>query len=277
LLHNKAHENLFEQSAGDGVPQSSPSSQSNLSHLHFCLENLEDGTHHCGAQKCLLPLKHDKRIGYLVANSFAPGLSLRMQQAYNMSLEIIEMQYGMEHVYIAAPHEEEIDNSFREWLWNNRTTGYNGQKQLARFPRNKVTVQAVEIIPSNESILFGCERPRLLDGVHQLVRLYTPENMKGIDLDSLAVKVSSQFSKLHQLMEDYPCLFDDFQIFLTRSGRLVHMDVDRCFSRSAIYRGETKEKPLCVPLLKYFESKVLEHIAHLSNFFKDNQRSTHSH
>eukprot|EP00539_Tryblionella_compressa_P001396 CAMPEP_0178752272 /NCGR_PEP_ID=MMETSP0744-20121128/10971_1 /TAXON_ID=913974 /ORGANISM="Nitzschia punctata, Strain CCMP561" /LENGTH=84 /DNA_ID=CAMNT_0020405973 /DNA_START=11 /DNA_END=262 /DNA_ORIENTATION=+ len=27
-----------------------------------------------------------------------------------MSLEIIEMQYGMEHVYIAAPHEEEIDS-----------------------------------------------------------------------------------------------------------------------------------------------------------------------
>mmetsp|Transcript_30794 Transcript_30794/g.51179 ORF Transcript_30794/g.51179 Transcript_30794/m.51179 type:complete len:139 (-) Transcript_30794:33-449(-) len=64
------------------------------------------------------------------------------------------------------------------------------------------------------------------------------------------------------LLKNYPCLFDDFQIFLTLSDRLVHIDIDRCFLKNASWRGKVKKNPFCVPAIKYFESKVLEQIEH---------------
>ena len=215
-------------------------------------------------------LKNEPHIGYLVGNRKAPRLVDGMQKAYNMSVNRIQREHNMKHIYLGPPIEIQIDDTFREFLWQNRSGGYTGQKVLARFPGNGIVVQAVEVIPEDESILFGCERPRLLDGVRQLNQNIFDgvHNMTMLEAQNLIKTISSEFTKLRRLLLKYPCLYDDFQVFLTRTGRIVHLDVDRCFDKGAAFRGQNVERLTCEPLLKYFESKVIDRIASIHNITK---------
>jgi hypothetical protein len=237
-----------------------------IKNIQLSFENIKkDGLHRCGAKKCLLPLKNETRIGYLVANRRAPGLFDAMQKAYNMSLQVIGKEYGMAHIYLAPPTEMEINDRFRNFLLQKRSIGYKGQATFPKFPRNKIIVQAVETIHPEKSILFGCERARLLDGVRQLPNLLDfVNNMTVMEAQRLIQIIASDFNKLRRILNEYPCLYDDFQAFLTQKGRIVHLDVDRCFDSGATYRGK-REGPICRPILKYFESKILDHIASMYN------------
>lgn len=241
----------------------SSSSAVNLSLLDFRPENLKDGPPVCGAKKCLFRLKADERIGYLAASSRVPKLLSGMEESYSFNLEVIEKKYGMKTVLLSPPHKVVVDDAFIEWASSNITRGYVGQKELPRFNTKTLVVQPVEIVQESESLLFGCEGPRFLSGVNLLEKLFNIENTRGKDLGAIAHTIAAEFGKLYPLMEDHPCLYDDFQIFLTQEGRLVHLDVDRCFDGYAEKRGQTVAKE-CVPFIRSFEAIVIQRLRMLS-------------
>jgi hypothetical protein len=251
-----------------GVAQNSATSPytpaANLSLLDFRFENFKEVSTVCGAKKCLFQLQADDRIGYLAASSRVPKLVQGMEESYKFNIEVIEKQYGMKTVLLAPPHLVEVDDSFIQWASTNITRGYQGQKQLPRFNTKKLIVQPVEIVHESESLLFGCEGPRFLSGTYLLEKLFDVENTRGKDLKSISETITAEFAKLYRLMEDYACLYDDFQIFLTQEGRLVHLDVDRCFDGYAERRGESIAED-CLPFIQSFEAIVLHRLHLLSS------------
>ena len=80
------------------------------------------------------------------------------------------------------------------------------------------------------------------------------------------------FASLYRLVEvedknddKLSCLCADFQIFLHRSGHLIHLDVERCFEMSGLMGIR------CVPKLRELESSVLN-MLQKSRFEQEQQR-----
>ena len=85
------------------------------------------------------------------------------------------------------------------------------------------------------------------------------------NLAELAQRFESSFDRLNLLLEAEPCLIDDFQVFLTADGRIVHLDTDRCFM--AIEHNllqQTQRRDSCRGQIQYLrdwlQSKLLNTI-----------------
>ena len=245
---------------------------------NFKKENLQDGPHICGAKKCMIPLKQDSSIGYLVVNARQPGnFPQRMAQAYNFSKRVIEGRYNMSHVYLDEPYETRVDSDFVQWMKKDQIGGYYGQKKVASFSvHGHWLVQPVSVVPQHSSILFGCEPKRIKDAIynlHQMGELYFKQeamssDLRVVDYKSLKERVSIEFGKLFDLLHDHPCLYDDFQMFLdVSSGNIIHMDVDRCFP---LKDDETKYRDVersCLPLMKDFEGYIISKLSEFEQLY----------
>ena len=245
---------------------STPASNLSEPRFRFWFENFEDEPHVCGFHKCIFKNKYDRRIGYLAAGSRTPEMVHAMDEAYKFNLEVIEKKYGMKNVLLAPPHIVEVDDAFLEWAKKNQETAYAGQLSLPRYKRT-VLVQPVEMVQKNESVLFGCEPLRFWSGVNLLESLYNVNNTQGKNLNVIAETVSSEFAKLYSLLEDHTCLIDNFQIFLTNQGRLINLDVDRCFLVGAYKRGKINKKLGCIQFIHSFEVIVIQQLHLLAQFY----------
>jgi hypothetical protein len=197
-------------------------------------------------------------MGYLVqsGSDFLRGFS----DAFIAS-KIIEEKYGMNHMYLAPPKIMPVSLDFREWMEINMTS-YPGRKFFPKFTEHpEVTVQAVAILPEEDSILLGIgawHDHRRKNGLKGLEEMFTPKkNESSWNITDVEIAVKRDFALLYRLVENeegLPCLCHDFQIFLLRSGHLVHLDVERCFETANLMRAR------CVPQLKELETLVLNRL-----------------
>eukprot|EP00986_Skeletonema_menzelii_P002301 scaffold627_cov144-Skeletonema_menzelii.AAC.10 len=125
----------------------------------------------------------------------------------------------------------------------------------------EVTVQAVAIVPEEDSIMLGIKGPRRYNGLKGMEEMFTPRNNnESWNITDVEIAVKQDFESLyHRLVEDekddkLPCLCADFQIFLLRSGHLVHLDVERCFEMPDLMGAR------CVPKLQELETLVLNRL-----------------
>ena len=223
--------------------------------LDFLQSNLVTGPHKCGWRKCLFPLKTDPRIGYLVES----GRDAEARsEAFRVSKNIIEAKYGMNHIYLAPPKIMSVSLDFRTWM-EMKMTSYPPGGYLPEFTEQpEVTVQAVAIVPEEDSIMLGIEGPRRYNGLKGMEEMFTPRNNESWNITDVEIAVKQDFESLYRLVEDekddkLPCLCADFQIFLLRSGHLVHLDVERCFEIRA-------PNTSCVPKLQELETLVLNRL-----------------
>ena len=198
--------------------------------LDLLQENLVSGPHQCGVHKCLFPLKADPRIGYLVQSG--SEFFGEFNNAFIAS-KIIEEKYEMNHMYLAPPKIMSASLDFREWMEVNMTS-YPGRKYFPNFTEQpEVTVQAVAILPEEESIMLGIgawHDHRRKNGLKGLEEMFTPKKNESWNITDVEIAVKRDFALLYQLVENeegLPCLCYDFQIFLLRSGHLIHLDVER--------------------------------------------------
>lgn len=224
--------------------------------LDFLQENLNRGK--CGWHKCLFPLKIDPRIGYLVKGD---RYAEQVIDAYTASKNIIEDKYGMEHIYLAPPKTMSVSLDFRKWMDMEKTASFT--EPDPNFPRfteePEVIVQAVAIVPEEDSIMLGTWSYRRQHGLKGIEEMFTPRNNELWNITEVEITVKHDFAALYSLVEDekddkLPCLCEDFQIFLLRSGHLVHLDVDRCYEKPDLMRKR------CVPDLQELETLVLKRL-----------------
>lgn len=232
--------------------------------LDLLQENLVRGPHKCGYRKCLFPLKTDPRIGYLVErgndlNERGDDAEAR-SKAFTVSKNIIEEKYGMNHIYLAPPKIMSISLDFRKWM-NMDMISFPPGKYLPNYTRQpEVTVQAVAIVPEQDSVMLGLKGPRRRNGIKGIEEMFAPRNNESWNITHVEITVKREFASLYRLVEDeqddkLPCLCADFQIFLLRSGHLVHLDVERCFEMDDDLMGLR-----CVPKLQELETLVLNRL-----------------
>jgi hypothetical protein len=111
------------------------------------------------------------------------------------------------------------------------------------------------------------------DAMKGLKKIFTHETVSNVtDITGTARR---EFATLNRLMqEDLPCLCNDFQIFLTREGRLIHFDVERCFPRDDADIGhERKAAKRCTPKIQELEQMLMDKLQALDLERKNNTLS----
>mmetsp|Transcript_55784 Transcript_55784/g.135177 ORF Transcript_55784/g.135177 Transcript_55784/m.135177 type:complete len:330 (+) Transcript_55784:384-1373(+) len=279
LTHDSNTQRGLQSSDGNNVAAVPVVSVERQYKEDFKKENLQDGPHICGAKKCMIPLKQDASVGYLVVNARQPGnFPLRMAQAYNFSKSVIEEQYNMSHVYLDEPYETRVDDDFVQWMRKDQIAGYYGQKRVASFSKHgQWLIQPISVVPQDSSILFGCESKRIKDAIynlHQMGEQYFKNQSEWIDYQSLKERVSMEFDKLFDLLHEHPCLYDDFQMFLdVSSGNVIHIDVDRCFP---LKDDESKYRDVetsCLPLMKDFKGYIISKLSEFQQLYSSKSES----
>eukprot|EP00985_Skeletonema_marinoi_P017711 scaffold9773_cov151-Skeletonema_marinoi.AAC.10 len=244
--------------------------------LDFVQENLVSGPHQCGYWKCLFPLKTDPRIGYLV-KAGSEGAEA-MIDGFTASKNIIEEKYGMSHIYLAPPKLISVSLDFRSWMdGHGKLPGtYPGQKQFPHFiTHSEIIVQAVATVPEEDSVMLGLNDPRRSNGLKGKEKMFTlNNNHESWNITDVEITVKRDFASLYRLVEvedknddKLSCLCADFQIFLQRSGHLIHLDVERCFDTSGLMLMGMR----CVPKLRELETSVLN-MLQKSRFEQEQQR-----
>eukprot|EP00984_Skeletonema_dohrnii_P015519 scaffold6720_cov136-Skeletonema_dohrnii-CCMP3373.AAC.16 len=167
--------------------------------LDFLKENLVGGPHQCGYRKCVFPLRTDPRIGYLVEGS---SDAEAMIDAFAASKNIIEKKYGMDHIYLAPPKIMSVSLDFRKWMKMNMTS-YPGQKYFPAFTEQpEVLVQAVAIVPEEDSIMLGLKGPRRTNGLKGIEEMFTPKKNESWNIKDVEITVKRDFALLYRLVED---------------------------------------------------------------------------
>ena len=115
--------------------------------------------------------------------------------------------------------------------------------------------------------MLGIKGPRKNNGIKGIEELFSTRNnnnnnnKESINITNAITTMKHDFTFLYRLIEDkLPCLCADFQIFLTRSGHLIHFDVERCFSRM-----KELNKKRCVPKVQELEKLVIEQLQNLDH------------
>jgi hypothetical protein len=205
-----------------------------------------------------------KKTGFLVSK-FRPLYLTQAQMAWNLTQTLATNNdtYDVAHIYVGAPQQvwmedEDIDIdegdgdeedihthegdgneelSLGEWLDLNttRSVGDAAAKGIPRFQNyTSLLVQEVEILDleKESALFFGCTDNKITEGGWNNVenKLLNPLLSKTeADRHHVHKQLQKQISSLRRLLVDYPCLYNDFQIFLRGNGRFLHMDMDRCF------------------------------------------------
>ena len=145
------------------------------------------------------------------------------------------------------------------------TGAYSGQKHVPNFKYPELIIQAVEVVSPEDSVLMGLAPPRMRDAIKGLDKMFMQGTVGNIE--NIAATVRREFATLKRMMqEDLPCLCTDFQMFITREGRLIHLDVDRCFPRGEEDFATEKRDATrhCIPQLQEFEELIVEKLHRLT-------------
>jgi len=187
--------------------------------------------------------------------------------AFTVSKNIIEEKYGMNHIYLAPPKIMSVSLDFRKWMEMDMTS-YPGQSIFPNFTEQpEVTVQAVAIVPEQDSIMLGLRGPRRTNGLKGMQEMFTPRSNELWNITDVEIAVKHEFASLYRLLEDerddkLPCLCADFQILISfRSGHLIHLDVERCFKMPDPWTTQPDLMGFrCVPKLQELETLVLNRL-----------------
>ena len=188
---------------------------------------LDQGPHLCGLAKCLFRLQTNSSLAYLAGVD--ASLARTLTTAYHFAQQVIEF-YDMRHIYLAPPQTLVLDRTVRQWMDGDRIDFKTGQVKdnAPRFAAHSTaTVQLVTLI-DDAAVLFGTNDHKIAHGWEQTIAW-----LSAVTDDRLAVyeRFAQNAQQLHELLEDHPCLYYDFQIFVRQNGEMVHLDVDRCFER----------------------------------------------
>lgn len=204
----------------------------------FRRENLRDDVNHrCGTFKCFYPLRatyRGQKVAYLAGTQ--DNLTQSLWAAYNFSTDIIEKEYGMQHctAFLQQPPQAvNVSEEFALWMDQNKT-GSDDQyrSEVPQFQEHKqVHVQLVPFLSPSETLFWGTKDYKQEMGREALSEWLRPilDGNNTEQRNAVLSRLQDDTQKLYKLLEDHPCLYIDFQIFIRPTGELVHLDVDRGF------------------------------------------------
>ena len=162
--------------------------------------------------------------------------------SFNFANRVIQGEFGMKHIYFDAPQTVDLDPSFLVWLKQQKAISPNREResnttQLYDDPKG-ANIQLVEVVPPS-SIFWGKSfRFEKEIALQRATGWLESVPDKKVALENL----ERDTAKLYRLLDAYPCLLNDFQVFVLVTGEIVHLDLDRCFEyveriKTYFYRG----------------------------------------
>jgi hypothetical protein len=225
-----------------------------------------------------LVMGHDDRT--------STDLFIATQKGWELAATLTSQQetYDMDHVYLSAPRlYTDKGEDIGSWLDQQNTFMYFTNTTAATAEIRPVfkkfasfIVQEVAIFNKDHdsggdlsqgddggqhtatqhqqtkplALTFGCFQRKYRQGwaemeerfLNPLLQLNPRERQQVHD------QLLQQETKLRQLVQDFPCLLHDFQVFLLPNGRLAHFDMDRCFSADSgrIVTAPSAEIQICM-------------------------------
>jgi len=220
-------------------------------HPRFSLSNSEDVLEQidttariqCGAFKCFVPSKSDPEYGLLIAQDFYR----RDTEFKNFSsveggwilAQVLQKEYGIHHFLKAPPIKMDGTQELADTL-NLMIQEANSDIKRRPFgvahPREKIkrtySIQEAKKAPTT-SLLVGCNQPKFLAAKAQV-----PSFVAQLRADYVTDS-ASRTAFAHKLLEDaevairiaitHRRMLEDFQVLVTPTGNLHHLDFDRCF------------------------------------------------
>lgn len=187
----------------------------------------------CGFEKCFFRSKSDSSIGYLVAKSRGESKTLRrarlkaLESAYKYAMHL-EREYGIRHFLLEPPLNITVDKQLASHLNRNlkSETHRNRFRKNRRFPKGAtVVVEKCERAPS-DSFLIGCKESKLA-----LFKKTVQKFVERVEnKTTFARHLQESFVDLRELVQQEPCLLNDFQVLIDTKGNMYHLDFDRCFN-----------------------------------------------
>lgn len=197
--------------------------------IEFRVENLANVSHRpCGSQKCLFILRRNRNFGF-VANHEEATFKI-MKAGWKLAQKIDDM--GMEHVFEAPPKLiRDPPQNLRIFLGTNMTSwsSPNPKSRQVYFRHHiqDIPVQLVRVVSDGALLAFNPNKIEI--AMNDTTLLLKDVLATPVDVRQFAAQFETDVKKLWRLLEQHRCLLNDFQIFLTRDGKIIHFDLDRCF------------------------------------------------
>ena len=234
----------------------------------------------CGAFKCVFESKTNKgrdidRYGYLLAQVYDSEKGFDTIQRGWEKAQLLSSKYDIRHLFLAGPQERTISQQLADELSRNSQNSY--------FKEPKLIIQPVRMVPPR-SYMFGCyESKRQNAGkklAEYLLELNSNSNSStaltttsGVDERERYQQQQQQQARLQRfedtircdlnttstalLSTEGNCMVADFQVFIDpQSGKIYHLDFDRCFERKAANPDLWDEKNGC-------RNNLLGHVEYL--------------
>ena len=226
-----------------------PFNESNLGEFAFAPENIAKRWYYDrGTYKVFFPLKataeDGTKFGYVVAGN-DPDEYRIMQATYEFANNIVSTQFGMRHCYFHPPQMVDISKSFQRWLHRQLYVSFKGfypRRMVHLFNKTDgLVIELLEEIPTDTALIWGNKRKKKHDkSSGQAEALEWIQSIPKDEQSKVLKKLKNETAKLNDLVEAYPCVYRDFQIFVLRTGEIVHFDLDRCFdvNETGVYYGE---------------------------------------
>lgn len=196
----------------------------------------------CGVFKCMFRSKRSSQLGYLVAQTTRNsknGHGSKKFQALQMGSDMatkLQANYGLRHMFLAPPEKLDCPQSTDcIQALNKRTTSSihrpgNSFKTFLPIesgkPWTKLLVQPVQVA-DGPILQFGCNEKKLEDTKYSLQTYIN--NVAVGDPDAFEGRLRKDVNSTIRALLAEPCLLVDFQVLLDGQGRLIHLDLDRCF------------------------------------------------
>ena len=164
----------------------------------------------------------------------------------------LQERFGVKHTLLGPPHFATLPEAQATRLSSNLTFSCPGTSDFAKvgdvhvtypppYPSGEeVTVQAVRPCAWPSCILVGCaseklpdfEKGALLEGFISHARDDVVRS--STKATKLVQGLKQNFALVAAAVKAHPCLKYDFQVFIRSDGRVLGIDLDRCFKPSNI-------------------------------------------
>ena len=205
----------------------------------------------CGKTKCLAKLRGREDAAYLVSPRRERFRSMRAAWEFVESLPN-QTNITMEHIYQSSPWLMPLDPAMASWLENNRvhpdafhdgsvlrranrttteeSNVYRSKSSKQFQGKEEVLVQLVTRIDQSDALQFGC-LPHKFKPVYDYggLQAWLTHVQRTRGTETTLETFDANVRNLDDFLEQEPCLWHDFQVFITSDGRIIHFDVDRCF------------------------------------------------
>lgn len=200
----------------------------------------------CGSFKCFYRLKSNQQVGYLIAPEMKSKRIRSLEAGWQLANQL-KSNYNISHFLLEPPRELQVSRKL-------------GERLKKRFQKGStISLQKVKVAP-RQNLLIGC-----VENKYAAFKKTWPKFLAHVkDPEAFTKNFSKNLGEARRIVENepYKCLIKDFQLMVDTSGKIYHLDFDRCYRSSGdAFRMSKSFITSCFHNLEKIERCILDGVA----------------